>query len=133
MKRTVTSLALATVIGLVLLGCQQKTNLASSKQKGPMCCGAPMLKEGSMAHMKCPDCGKTALMHVKCPACGKMMVPDFNNKTFKCPGCGKTVKMETKCHACEKTMQPTGGTMEMYRCPTCGKISITGGSTDLPG
>jgi predicted RNA-binding Zn-ribbon protein involved in translation (DUF1610 family) len=133
MKRTVLLVTVGLVVGLVFPGCQTKGTLATSKDGGSVCCGMPMQKEGKLVEMKCPSCGKHAMMGVKCPACGKIMDVDLKTKMMKCPMCGKTEKMQMKCPGCEKMMKPTGRTMEMFRCNKCGKISITGGSIDTPG
>jgi len=61
MKRTVTSLGLCLLIGLVLLGCEKRGTLAPQKEAAPTCCGKAMMKDGSLAEMKCPDCGKISI------------------------------------------------------------------------
>jgi predicted RNA-binding Zn-ribbon protein involved in translation (DUF1610 family) len=106
MRHAAKSLALGLLVGSILFGCQKTATIATGKDTVPTCCGAPMEKTATLAEMKCPACGKTALTSV--------------NQPMKCP-------------VCHKMMKPTGRTTEMFKCTTCGKISITGGSIDTPG
>jgi len=134
MKTTLKILALTLSLGLVLTGCQSTDKRTANQKDGShICCGKPMQSEGHFIDMKCPKCNKQTHIGVQCPTCHTMMTADTSKNTLTCPKCGKTAPMQKKCSDCGTMMNPTGETHEIYRCPDCGKMEITGGSIDTPG